>query len=180
MSVMIETPRLLLRQPDMGDWKAFAGFLGSDRAGFLGGPYDQRTAWRSFAAITGQWQLLGYGLFVATLKDKGTAVGSAGPWHPPYYPEPEIAWSVWSQEHEGKGYAFEAAFAARNWACETLGHESYVSYIDTGNTRSAALAQRLGCVIDPDAPRIDAETVSDYDIWRHPAPDSDGHPEAYA
>ncbi|MCK8465035.1 GNAT family N-acetyltransferase [Aliiroseovarius sp. S1339] len=184
MSVTIETPHLLLRQPEMGDWEAIAAFLGSDRAQFIGGPYTRRTAWRAFGHMVGHWTLRGFGIFVGVEKTSGAPVCSVGPWYPEGWPEHEISWSVWTTEAEGKGFAYEAASIARDWAYSALGWTTAVSYVDEANVRSAALAQRLGCVIDPTAPRFDddAETGIDrpYHVWRHPAPDTDGTPEAYA
>ncbi|KPN64419.1 Protein N-acetyltransferase, RimJ/RimL family [Aliiroseovarius crassostreae] len=183
MNVTIETPRLVLRQPEMGDWEAFAAFLGSDRASFIGGPYSDRNAWRAFGHMAGHWALLGFGLFVGVEKSSGKPVLSAGPWKPVGWPEAEIGWSVWDPSIEGKGLAFEAALATRGWAYETLGWDTCVSYIDEDNLRSVALAKRLGCEIDPDAPRFKVEEPLDanpYHVWRHPAPDTDGNPEAYA
>lgn len=184
MSVTIETPRLLLRQPEMGDWEAIAAFLGSDRAQMIGGPYTRRNAWRGFGHMVGHWTLRGFGLFVGVDKASDQPVLSAGPWYPEGWPEHEIAWSVWTEDAEGTGLAYEAALATRDWAFTELGWTTAVSYIDEANIRSAALAQRLGCEIDPNAPRFDDDEEmgedTPYHIWRHPAPDTDGTPEAYA
>lgn len=181
MTATIETPRLLLRQPELGDWEAIAAFLGSDRARFIGGPYTRPNAWRGFGHMVGHWTLRGFGLFVGVEKATGAQVCSAGPWYPEGWPEHEIAWSIWTQDAEGKGFAYEAALATREWAYATLGWQTAVSYIDAANTRSAALAQRLGCAIDHDAPKFDEDTgEGEYHVWRHPAPDADGNPEAYA
>lgn len=181
MSVTIETPRLLLRQPEMGDWEAIAAFLGSDRARHISGPYSRHDAWRGFGHLVGHWTLRGFGVFVGVDKNTMKPVCSAGPWFPEGWAEHEIAWSVWDAEAEGKGFAYEAALAARDWAFTTLGWTTAVSYIDVANTRSAALAKRLGCTIDENAPRLDVgKDEPAYNVWRHPAPDADGSPEAYA
>ena len=185
MSVTIETPRLLLRQPDIGDWEAIAAFLGDDRARFIGGPLNRRNAWRAFGHMVGHWTLRGYGLFIGVDKSTQKPVCSVGPWFPEGWPELELSWSIWTPEAEGKGFAYEAALAARDWTYTTLGCNTLVSYIDTANARSAALADRLGCTVDADAPRFadDPGTPADdrpYQVWRHPAADSDGNPEAYA
>ncbi|WP_289040716.1 GNAT family N-acetyltransferase [uncultured Aliiroseovarius sp.] len=184
MTVTIETPRLKLRQPEMGDWEAFAAFLGSDRAQFIGGPYARRDAWRAFAHMVGHWTLRGFGIFVGIEKASSKPFCSAGPWFPEGWPEHEISWSVWTADAEGKGFAYEAALATRDWAYTQLGWPTAVSYVDTDNMRSAALAERMGCVIDPNAARFADDKTVDYDrpyhVWRHPAPDSDGSPEAYA
>lgn len=180
----ITTPRLVLRPPEAGDWDAFRDFLvDNPRARFVGGgpksDTTRRLAWRAFGHAVGHWVLKDYGPFIATDKTDGQPIGWIGPWNPEGWPEPEIAWSIWSDKHEGKGYAHEAAVAAIDWAYTNTNIDSFVSYVDHDNAPSAALAKRLGCVIDADAPRFEDEDDS-YDVWRHPAPDTDGNPEAYA
>ena len=49
-----------------------------------------------------------------------------------------------------------------------LGWTTAVSYIDARNTRSLALARRLGCTRDEAAPRPKSDEP--IEVWRHPAP----------
>ncbi|MEI6099669.1 MAG: GNAT family N-acetyltransferase, partial [Alphaproteobacteria bacterium] len=49
---------------------------------------------------------------------------------------------------EGYGFATEAAAALRDWARRTLRHLQLVSYIDSANSRSIAVAKRMGAVVD--------------------------------
>jgi RimJ/RimL family protein N-acetyltransferase len=65
--------------------------------------------------------------------------------------------------YEGNGYATEAAAAFRDWAFGALGLQTLVSYLDPANLRSAAVAERLGAVLDPDAARQDPEDL----VYRH-------------
>lgn len=182
--VHITTPRLVLRPPEAGDWNAFRAFLMENpRAEFVGGgahsDQTRRTVWRAFGHAVGHWVLKDYGPFILVDKTTNHPIGWVGPWCPEGWPEPEIAWSLWSDAHVGKGYAYEAAVAAINWAYANTKVPSFVSYVDHKNTPSAALAKRLGCVIDANAPRFEDEDDT-YDVWRHPAPDADGNPGAYA
>lgn len=64
----------------------------------------------------------------------------------------------------------EAAAALRDWAFATLSLSSLVSYFDPANSRSIAVAERLGAVRDDNAPRQDAEDV----VYRHLPPGSRG------
>jgi RimJ/RimL family protein N-acetyltransferase len=162
---VIDTPRLHMRAPAPGDWPAFAAFAASDRARFVGGPLDAGKAWRAFGHIVGHWVLRGFGLFVFAARATGAPLGMTGPWFPEGWPEREIAWAVWVPEAEGKGYAAEAAAAACDHALGPLGWPSAVSYIDPGNTRSIALAERLGAVPDPDAACPGGEPCL---VYRHP------------
>jgi RimJ/RimL family protein N-acetyltransferase len=164
----IETERLVLRMPGGDDWEVWADFVGSERARYVGGPMDRDLAWRSFAQVIGHWTLRGWGSFVITRRGHTAPLGLTGPWYPHGWPEHEIGWTIWSADAEGRGYAFEAAAAARRFAYERLGWTTAVSYIDPANDRSIALARRLGAVEDPHAARKDADDL----VFRHPAPEA--------
>ena len=170
----LETERLILRAPRMGDAMVWDDFMNSQRAAFIGGPSaGLHVSWRAFAHVDGQWLLRGYGSFIfATKTDPDTPLGMTGPWHPLNWPEREIGWTVWSEAAEGKGYAFEAATRARRYAYDDLGWPTAVSYIDPDNARSIALAERLGCVLDPaaEAPVTDKDDTTL--VYRHPAPEA--------
>lgn len=169
----LETGRLVLRAPRMADLSAWAEFLASDRAQFVrGDDTSLKTAWRAFAHVAGMWMLRGYGSFVFAQKDSpDRPLGMTGPWYPVDWPEPELGWTVWTGEAEGRGYAQEAAAEARRFAYEDLGWPTAVSYIDPANTRSIALAERLGCKLDREAaqPDFDGHEVL---VYRHPAPEA--------
>lgn len=160
----LETARLILRAPVATDWPHWHAFARSDRAQYVGGPMPDNVAWRAFCHIIGMWVARGYGSFVFTETGNDTPLGHAGPWHPWDWPEREIGWTVWGPEAEGKGYAHEAALAARDHAFGPLGWDTAVSYIDPANARSIALAERLGAVLDPDAPK---EPGDDDLVYRH-------------
>ncbi|MEM9707275.1 MAG: GNAT family N-acetyltransferase [Pseudomonadota bacterium] len=166
----LTTVRLTLRAPVLEDFDAAERFYATDRSEFVGGPCDQGQAWRIYGHVVGMWALKGFGMFVFCEKGSLAPLGLAGPWEPADWPEPEIGWSVWEPEAEGRGYAAEAALAARGFAYEVLGWPSAVSYVDASNTRSAALARRMGAVLDPDAPRPPTLSGDPIDVYRHPAP----------
>jgi len=167
----LETRRLTLRGPRIEDFEAWADFCASPRAAHIGGPLDRGTAWRAFCHSPGQWALRGYGAFVFCLKGSDAALGMTGPWHPADWPERELGWTVWSDDAEGKGLAHEAAIAARRFAYDTLGWTTAVSYIEKDNTRSIALATRLGATHDPDA-TAPHDNDPDTLVYRHPAPEA--------
>ena len=164
----IETERLVLRAPARQDWPLFNAFLASPRAEFIrSAGYDETLAWRAFCHVVGMWVLRGFGSFIFTRKGDDTALGMTGPWFPIDWPEREIGWTVWSPEAEGKGYAFEAAAAARDHAFRDLGWDTAVSYIDPDNLRSIALAERLGAVRDDAAAHPGDDPCL---VYRHPRP----------
>lgn len=166
----LETERLTFRAPEAQDFDAFASFALSDRAAFVGGgpEKDIGHAWRMLATIIGYWQLRSYGCFAVVRKDTGGVIGSMGPWHPEPIVEKELSWTVWDASAEGKGFAFEAVQAIRRHCYADLGWTTAVSFIDAANTRSAALATRLGCVIDAVTKGPHPGDI----VYRHPAPEA--------
>ncbi len=98
----------------------------------------------------------------------GVFVGQVGLNGHPYFPETELGWMVLASG-EGKGIAAEAASAVRDWAFQTLGLATLVSYIHRDNTRSIRLAERLGARYDPDAPPC---PYSNHIVYRHPEPEA--------
>lgn len=163
---MIETERLILRKPAPQDWAPFRDFMLSDRSQFVR-PADitEGFAWRMFATEFGHWDIRGCGLFTVTRHGDDTALGMVGPWYPIDWPDTEIGWLMFS--HEGQGIAQEAAIAARLWAYGVAGWTRIVSYIAAENTRSIALAERLGCAVDPSAtqPKPDKPCL----VYVHPS-----------
>lgn len=167
---VLETDRLVLRAPGRQDWNACAAFMGSDRARYVGGPLSRDQAWRSFGHLLGHWIMRGYGMFAFCRKGSDDILGITGPWFPEGWAEHEIGWSVWSPECEGRGYASEAAAAVRGYTFGTLGWDTAVSYIDSENARSIALAERLGCVPDPDAAVPELPGWEGTLVYRHQHP----------
>jgi len=147
---VIETERLILRRPDARDVDALAEFYQSERSAMAGGnvPYPQAVT--QAYAVLGHWTHRGYGLFAITLKNEDKALGMAGPYYPPGRPATEIGWVLFDGA-ENHGYATEAAKATITYARNKLGWNEIVHYIVTENTRSIAVAERLGARLDPDA-----------------------------
>ena len=74
-----------------------------------------------------------------------------------------INWTLFAHA-EGKGFAFEAARAARAFAAQAFKLDGVISYIRADNTRSAALATRLGATYERDGTVMGTACH----IWRHP------------
>ncbi|MFT5001070.1 MAG: RimJ/RimL family protein N-acetyltransferase, partial [Planctomycetota bacterium] len=77
--------------------------------------------------------------------------------------EPELGWNMF-EGFEGKGYAYEAAIAARDYAAQHFDLDGVISYIDPQNTRSLALAARLGATFEREGPLMGHVCH----IYRHP------------
>jgi RimJ/RimL family protein N-acetyltransferase len=159
---MIETPRLILRAPQPGDWPAYRAYRFSPRSTVAG--EDEALVWTLFAALFGHWTLRGFGRFIAVLRATGQAIGHFGPLQTAAHPEPELTWTLWDPAAEGQGLAFEAAAAVRDHVFGALGWSTAVSVIDAGNLRSQRLAVRLGAVRDAASP---SPLGPDTQVWRH-------------
>jgi RimJ/RimL family protein N-acetyltransferase len=166
---VLQTERLRLRPHVLSDWEAIAAFYESEEARFVGGPLDRRRSWFGFGADVGSWGLLGFGCWAVEERATGALAGQVGLNRPPHFPEAEIGWLTFPAFRR-RGYAREAARAARAFAYGTLGWATAVSYVDPDNAASIAVARALGCVEDAEAERFDAEDI----VFRHPSPASLG------
>ncbi|AUH65821.1 GNAT family N-acetyltransferase [Paracoccus zhejiangensis] len=156
----LTTGRLTLRPHDMTDFPAYSAVMQSDRAIHMGGPYDLAHAWMWFASDVAQWPLKGCGALAVTETATGRLVGQVILNDLPHYPEREIGWLAFD---EGQGYLTEAAARLRDYAFDDLGWPTLVSYIDADNSRSIALARRLGAQLDAAAARPGPEDL----VFRH-------------
>lgn len=160
----LTTQRLVLRMPVLADFPAFAEFWASPRAQYMGGPCDRAAAWFWFSSDIAMWHLFGHGALMIDVRLTGETVGQVGINAGPLYPETELGWLLYAG-HEGHGYATEAATALRDWAFAALPLASLVSYIYPDNIASAKVAERLGAVADPDAPRQQGDETDL--VYRH-------------
>ena len=175
----LETQRLILRGPEPRDAESLIGFLMDEvRSEGFGGYTKRDDAWRWYALNIGHWHIHGYGYFTIEDKETGNPAGICGIWNPEGWPEPEIGWVVF-EGFEGKGIAFEAALAARQWAYSELGFSTLTSNIVPDNARSIALALRLGATFEYEYENVQVGTDH---LYRHPSPEAldDGGMEAYA
>lgn len=143
----LETERLILRAFKAEDIDAYATMVADTEVSrfiSLGGtPMDRLDAWRSVAIIVGHWQLRGYGQWAVEEKQTGAFVGRLGLYYPDTWPGRELGYAL-ARDHWGKGYATEGASAARDYAFEALGWDDIISIISPVNTKSQAVAERIG------------------------------------
>jgi RimJ/RimL family protein N-acetyltransferase len=164
---LIETERLRLRGPKASDFAHVEAFFADvDRAKGFGGQQNSNEAWRWFASVYGHWALRGYGFwFVETKAEE--LVGMVGLWAPEGWPEPELGYVMFANG-EGKGFAYEAATAARDYAYQKMGFTTLSSNIFPGNTRSVALAERMGAWKEREYENVSHGTEM---VYRHPSPE---------
>ena len=158
----LTTERLILRAPVVDDFPTYALLLASPRAAYMGGPYTRRAAWGLFCHDVACWELFGHGGLMIDLRTTGECVGQVGINHGPLFPEKELGWQLYEGQ-EGRGYATEAAMALRDWAARALRLDGLVSYVHPENLASAAVAERLGATLDPNALKPNPDAL----VYRH-------------
>jgi RimJ/RimL family protein N-acetyltransferase len=161
---VITTERLVLREPREADFPAMLAFNDSPRSSYVGGGGDRQKVWRNLLANIGHWTLRGYGYYSVDTR-AGDFIGRVGVIYHDGWDEPELAWHLFDG-FEGRGYAMEAALTARLDYHARISQHPPISYIDIANSRSEALALRLGAVRE----RTETDPDGDYHVYRHPSP----------
>jgi RimJ/RimL family protein N-acetyltransferase len=140
----LSTARLLLREPRLTDFDAFAAHLADPVASSASGypVRDRREAWRWFHSAAGHWLLQGIGSWVVEEKDLGV-IGSVGAFLRESGPPLEMSWLIYRQ-HWSKGYASEAAAAALAFAVGTFGADRVNACMSKTNRASARVAAKIG------------------------------------
>lgn len=139
----LSTARLTLRAPALNDFPHWAEVFCGPAGPFLGGPFTRDDAFLAFTGAVGLWHVRGFGPWAVDRTADGITLGFVLIGFEPGDLEPELGF-LFRPIAEGQGFATEAAAAVRDHAFTVWGLPRLVSYIDPQNTRSAALAQRLG------------------------------------
>ena len=159
----LTTDRLTLRGPVRDDLPALTRFMTSAPSmQAQGETVSAEQAWFGFLIGVGHWHWHGFGFFTLVERATGNPVGRVGLIRHAGWPDVELAWHLF-EGAEGKGYATEAARAVRTWAHESLQLDRLFSYIDRHNTRSQAVARRLGAATDGTRAPHEPEA----EIWVH-------------
>jgi ribosomal-protein-alanine N-acetyltransferase len=90
---------------------------------------------------------LGFGMYVVELKVTGAAVGLCGLVQRETLPGPDLGFALLS-EHEGQGYAVEAARAVLAHARGVLNIGRVLAITTPTNERSARVLEKLGFVLE--------------------------------
>jgi RimJ/RimL family protein N-acetyltransferase len=150
---VLQTERLILRGYRREDFADYAAMWGdAEVTRFVGGkPFTEEEAWAKFLRSMGQWQALGFGGWAVEQKASGRLIGDVGfiegmrEISPSLKGVPEMGWAFTPFVH-GKGYAFEAASAARDWGADHFGGVAMRCIIAPENAPSLRLAAKLGFV----------------------------------
>ena len=100
--------------------------------------------------IFGQYEALGYGMYVVESKATGEPVGLCGLVKREYLPQPDLGFAL-LEDHWGQGYAVEAAAAVVEHARRALGVERLLAITTASNERSGKVLAKLGFWLDDDA-----------------------------
>lgn len=165
---VIFTERLMLGPATEAHAEAFMAFCATDDSRFLGGPAPREDAWEGIAIGAGQWTLRGYGPFWVSDRGTGEPVGRTGLYHTLWRDEPELGWVIYPAL-QGRGYATEAARAARDWASSARNLGPLCSLIAEANLASIRVAERLGAHREGPQAGDQGHPVT---RWRHPTPEA--------
>ncbi len=158
----IETERLVLRTPMLGDYPVLEPIWTGPRGRYIGGPMTAEDAWLDFNHCVASWLLRGIGWLTVTDKVDGSVLGLVGFGQEHGDPECELGWLL-IEAAEGQGYATEAARALLPMGFAHFGAGKFVSYIHRDHHPSRALAERLGAVADADPHPLYPEGM----VYRH-------------
>jgi [ribosomal protein S5]-alanine N-acetyltransferase len=162
----LETDRLILRPPVLEDAEALAPMYADPEVMRYVG--DGRTlsraqTERSVRAMIERWEADGFGLFTTVRKEDEAVIGRVGllvwnteTWEPTTRAagangptEVEVGYTL-GRAFWGRGFATEAAGAARDHALRDLGAERLIALIFHGNTASENVARKLGLEYERD------------------------------
>ncbi|MES2905548.1 MAG: GNAT family N-acetyltransferase [Pseudomonadota bacterium] len=146
--IKLETERLILRVPEMGDFEALADMTSDAETmrHITGAPLTRFDTWRMLAGNVGTWALKGCSMFSVVEKESGTWVGRIGLIDIPDWPGTEVGWML-AKAFRGKGYAYEAVAACMDFAVNEMGWTEIIHCIEPANTASCRLAEKLGSKI---------------------------------
>jgi len=149
---VLETARLILRAPQPADLPAYTDYVTSPRTLYVGGPDTPTRAHERLCSMIGQWVMRGFGRWIMIDRATGASLGHVGPMQYDDARAPELTWTLWPADAEGKGFALEGALAARDHLFGPMGWPEICAVIHHDNARSIALARKLGGTLDPEAP----------------------------
>jgi RimJ/RimL family protein N-acetyltransferase len=178
----LETERLVLRKPELGDVDAYAELWSDPEiVRYLSGttlPHDQVPS--AIERMLGQWERHGVGLFSVLRKEDGRFAGRVGYllWDPERWVnamheqlegelELEVGWTI-ARPLWGNGYATEAALACREHAFAELGRDHVISLIAPKNTASIRVAEKIGESYERDV-ELPHMRVGLYSVGKRPA-----------
>ncbi len=163
------TERLILRPFEEPDLDAYAMMITAPEVRHslrVRNGYSRFDAWLAMAQWRGEWELRGSGHFALEERSTGQFVGRAGLHRPERedWPGLEAGWAL-DPRWWGRGYATEAGSGAIAYAFEVMGESQLFSVILPDNTRSQAVATRLGFSLVEER-MLSSDPADPQGIWR--------------
>lgn len=141
--MMIETERLQLRPLTVDDLNDLIPIHSAPEVEHFMGSLGRAELTDWLKLVEEDWASHGYGRGAIIERATGRLVGRAGLKFFPEYQETELGWVLHPREW-GRGFATEAARAWALWGMERLDVPYLTSMIEPANSRSIAVARRLG------------------------------------
>jgi RimJ/RimL family protein N-acetyltransferase len=146
---LLETERLVLSCWTMGQVDDLVRLHGTPNvARYLtrsGEPWTQEQARNAVAHWIELFATRKLGKMRLTRKSDGRFIGRAGYGIYPPTGEPELGFALF-EEHQGQGYATEAATALRDWIFRETDAPQFIGFADTRNAASLAVLRKIGMV----------------------------------
>lgn len=167
MSIILETPRLILRHQVLEDLDdLWALYCNPNIIRFI--PDAPRS--REEAKEELEWHMHGHpknpdlGLWATIHKETGKFIGRCGllPWTIDGQDEFEVAYTI-AETHQGQGLGTEAAQAILNYGFEKLNLTRLICLIDSENIASQKVAERIGMKFEKEG-RDEMESFLIYSI----------------
>jgi RimJ/RimL family protein N-acetyltransferase len=147
MNMVIETPRLIIRNLEESDKQFIVTLLNSP--GWLKYIGDRHVRNEDDAVVylhngpMKSYRDHGFGLYLVALKETNAPVGMCGLLKRDYLPFPDIGFAM-LPEHSGKGYGRESAAAIIDDFKNRFSFEKVMAITTPGNSVSQALLRSLG------------------------------------
>lgn len=143
----LETERLLLRPVNTHDAPfvltllnepSFLRFIGDKKVRDLEGARQYL-----LSGPIASYERNGFGLLLVVLKGSQTPIGMCGLLKREELPDPDVGFAF-IPDYWGQGFAFEAATAVMNDACERLKLDRVLAIVNPDNDASIKLLEKLG------------------------------------
>ena len=148
----LRTQRLVLRHLALTDLDALHAVLGdAETMRYYPEPFTREATRAWIERSLERYASDGHALFAVTLRGTGELIGDCGPARMLIEDrdEVELGWHI-RRDQWNRGYATEAASAARDWTLRELGRERLVSLVRPENRASCRVAEKIGMSVDHD------------------------------
>jgi RimJ/RimL family protein N-acetyltransferase len=143
--IILETDRLMIREMTEADVEPLLKVLGDPVAmRYYPAPYTREGVEGWVQRSQERYRTLGFGLWAVVLKDTGEMIGDCGLTLQTVlgHEELEIGYHI-QREHQGKGFATEAARACLEWVFRNTSYGRIISLMNVENLPSRRVANKV-------------------------------------